>query len=128
MQDGRAELNRVKEARRIVQKVRDRLMHPTIDAMDRGAAELGAAVDCLASLETALRFSGRDRRWPGVEAELARLRREMQSVQELVEGAGKFYAGWARLIAPDQAAANYAADGRAAQLVAVPAGEVVLHG
>ena len=128
MQDARTELNRVKQARRIVEKVRGRLMHPTIQAMDRGAAELSAAAECLANLESALRRSGRELHWPGVEAELARLRLEMRNVQQLVEGAGRFYVGWARLIAPDQAPANYAANGRVEQPAPVAAGEVVLHG
>lgn len=128
MQDARAELNRVREARRIVEKVRGRMMHPTIQAMDRGAAELSSAAKCLANLESALRLSGRERKWPGIGAELARLRLEMRNFQQLVEGAGKFYAGWARLIAPDQAVANYAANGRAEQPAPVASGKAVLHG
>jgi hypothetical protein len=129
MQDGKAELNRVREARRLVEKVRGRLMHPTIDAMDRGAAELSAAVESLAGLETALAGSaGRTRPWPGWEPEVARLRREVRNVQQLLAGAGKFYAGWARLLAPDQAPANYTANGKAEQQISIDAGKVALHG
>ncbi|HTR36366.1 MAG TPA: hypothetical protein VMH80_10715 [Bryobacteraceae bacterium] len=121
-------MNQVKAARRIVEKVRGRLMHPTIDAMDRGAAELSAAVQCLALLEAVLQSEVPESRWPGLGGELARLRLEVRNVQDLLEGAGKFYAGWARLIAPDRAPANYTPEGKADERASNAAGEVVLHG
>jgi len=128
MQDRKADVNQVKAARRMVEKVRGRLMHPTIDAMDRGAAELSAAVQCLALLEAGLQSGVPESRWPGLGVELARLHLEVRNVQDLLEGAGKFYASWARLIAPDRAPANYTPEGKPDEWASNGAGEVVLHG
>ncbi|HUA19559.1 MAG TPA: hypothetical protein VMB25_12500 [Bryobacteraceae bacterium] len=129
MQDAKAERNQVKAARRLVEKVRGRLMHPTIEALDHGGAELTAAVNCLAGLERAFAGSpGSGQHWPGLAAEVACLRLEVRRVQDLLQGAAKFYAGWARLIAPDLAPANYTPEGKAEPRATGELGEVVLHG
>jgi len=116
-------LYQVRQARRLVEKVHVRLLCPTIDAMDRGAAELTEAVTCLAGLDTAL-SAGRHEH---LQPEVQRLRSELQDVQALLDGAGKLYAGWARLMAPDSAPANYTASGTA-QVCPIERGRVVLDG
>jgi hypothetical protein len=126
----KAELEQARQARRILEKVRIRLLRPTVEALDHGAADLSAAVHCLQQLETSLTHGGpRVAARQALESEMANLRRELRCVQELVAGAGKFHAGWGRLMAADdEGTGNYTAAGDSAALQQVESGRVVLHG
>ena len=126
----KAELEQARQARRILEKVRTRLLRPTVEALDRGAADLSAAARCLQRLETCLTHGGRRVAAPqALELEMANLRRELRCVQELVAGAGKFHAAWRRLMtAADEGTGNYTAAGDSAALKQVESGRVVLHG
>jgi hypothetical protein len=80
MPNGKAEPEQVREARRFL-----RLLHRTIDALHRGAAEACAAVERLTGLERALGVrNGRSLGWPVLEREIASRHFEMD---------GKFYGG-----------------------------------
>jgi len=112
-----------------LEKVRIRLLRPTVEALDRGAADLSAAVECLRQLETSLTQAGRVGARQALELEMANLRRELRCVQELVAGAGKFHAAWGRLMAAaDEGTGNYTAGGDSAALQQVESGRVMLHG
>jgi hypothetical protein len=129
MSNGSQEVERVRQARRILERMRRRLLQPTFEAMDSSAADLNAAVDCLQQLDVSLKsaiWHGPERQ--RIETEVVALRRVVRSVEELLKNAGKFYAGLARLMAPDEAPANYTAAGASGPPVQAAAGSVVVHG
>jgi hypothetical protein len=118
MSSGNQEVERVRQARRILERMRLRLMRPTFDSLDASAADLELAVECLRQLDVSLEspiWRGLTRR--RVETEVVGLRLALRSVEELLKNAGKFYAGLARLLAPDNAPPNYTPAGT---LAAVP--------
>ena len=110
-------VDKAKQARRSLEKVRLKLLSPTRQAMDGSASELGVAVECLQKLEANF-CSGQRLAPPGrrlLEFEMAGLRRELREVSTLLESAGKFYEGWARLVSTgiDDAPAHYTVQGKA---------------
>jgi hypothetical protein len=103
--DAKWELDKASQARRSLAKVRLKLLSPTIQSMDSSAAELGVAVESLGKLEARFR-SGRRLTPEGrrlLELEMGNLRRELREVSALLQGVGKFYEGWARVVAIDAA-------------------------
>jgi hypothetical protein len=113
--DTKWELDKAKQARRSLEKVRLKLLSPTIQAMDSSTSDLGVAVECLKTLEVG--FTAGRRLTPEwrrlLEQEMTGLRRELIEVNALLQGAGKFYQGWARLVATaDDASANYGMAGQ----------------
>ena len=129
MSNGTQEVERVRQARCILERMRGRLLRPTLDALDSSARDLNLAVECLKQLDVSLKspiWQGLARR--KIEAEVVTLRRAVRTVEELLQNAGKFYAGLARLMAPDDAPANYTAAGTSAGSMPTTAGSVVLEG
>jgi len=130
------ELGKAKQARRSLEKVRQRLLTPTIKSLNSGTIDLAEAIDCMKQLEKEC-LSNRGRP-PGyrraLEQEMIGLRRELKAVNALAAGAGKFMEGWARLIAPpvDDAPANYTNRGTPGVVVPIdsPFGSkrLVIHG
>jgi hypothetical protein len=103
--DAKWELDKAGQARRSLAKVRLKLVSPTVQSMDSSASELGVAVECLGKLEAGFR-SGRRLTPQGrrlLELEMGKLRRELKEASVLLQGVGKFYEGWARLVATDLA-------------------------
>lgn len=122
----RTEIVQLREARRIVERMRDRLLHPTFEALQCSAEDLNSASECLERLDaTSPVWQGANRM--ALEAEVIALRRGVHCVEALLTNAGKFYLGWARLLAPDQGPPNYTSDGATALAVA-ESGKLVLHG
>jgi hypothetical protein len=112
MSNGTQEIERVRQARCILERMRGRLLRPTFQALDLSATDLKLAVECLQRLDVSLKspiWRGLARR--KLEREVVALRCAVRSVEELLKNAGKFYAGLARLMAPDEAPANYTAAG-----------------
>jgi hypothetical protein len=129
MSQGRQEIERVRQARCILERMRGRLLRPTLDALNASSVDLNLAVECLRQLDVSLQspiWHGLARR--KVETEVVALRRALRSVEELLKNAGKFYAGLARLLAPDDAPANYTACGTPGPVPNVAEGNIVLHG
>src|SRR5580698_8544809 len=129
MSNGTQEVERVRQARCILERMRGRLLRPTFDALDSSARDLNLAVECLKQLDVSLKspiWQGLARR--KIEAEVVTLRRAVRSVEELLQNAGKFYAGLARLMAPDDAPANYTAAGTTGARSLGSTGSVVIHG
>src|SRR5437016_13356643 len=92
------------QARRSLEKVRIKILHPTVETLDSSAWDLMAAADSLRRLELDLasrgwRSAGSER---PLELELSAMRRDLQGVTELLESAGKFHEGWARLASTDR--------------------------
>ena len=113
--DTKWELDKAKQARRSLEKVRLKLLTPSIQALDGSTSELGLAVECLKTLEVG--FAAGRRLTPEwrrlLEVEMMGLRRELTEVNALLQGAGKFFQGWARLVATaDDAPANYGIAGK----------------
>jgi hypothetical protein len=99
--------------------------------MDASVSDLGDAVEYLARLERDL-ASGQ-RRGPewrrALEFEMEGMRQELQEVHTMLAAAGKFYAGWARLVTvADDAPANYTAQGTSGSLLEIQSGKVVAIG
>ena len=112
MTTGNQEVERVRQARRILERIRSRLLRPTLESLDASSADLDLAVECLRRLDVSLNspiWNGLTRR--RVEVEVIGLRTEIQSVEKLLRNAGQFYGGLARLLSPDEAPPNYTADG-----------------
>lgn len=126
MAAGRTEIAQLREARKIVDGMRDRLLHPTFEALEDSASDLGLACEYIRGLDS------RSSAWLGVhrkvlEAEVTGLRRSVGCVEALLANAGKFYAGWARLLSPDSAPPNYGSSGTTSAVPA-EASSVVIHG
>lgn len=129
MSNGSQEIARVRQARCILERMRGRLLRPTLDSLEACAADLNLAVECLRQLDLSFQspiWHGLTRR--KIETEVVALRQALRAVEELLKGAGKFYAGLARLLAPDDAPANYTAAGAHAPPTRVAEGHVALHG
>jgi hypothetical protein len=130
--DSKWELDKARQARRSLEKVRLKLLSPTIQAMDSGTKDLGVAVDCLRTLEAA--FTSGQRLTPEwrrlLEVEMRGLRLELREVNALLEGAVKFYEGWARLVATgvDDAPAHYSVQGMPIPPAPLRSGKVVAIG
>jgi hypothetical protein len=124
--DEQTEIARIREARRIIERMRDRLLHPSFESLKDSAADLRVAAECIRRLDA------KSAVWRGVqkkalEAEVTGLRRDVGLVEALLTNAGRFYAGWARLLAPDQAPPNYNSAGSAGR-APVEVSKLVLHG
>jgi len=127
--NGSREVERVRQARCILERMRGRLLEPTWQALDSSASDLNLAVEYLGQLDISLKSPI----WHGlalqkIETEVVALRLVVRSVEELLKNAGKFYAGLARLLAPDDAPANYTAAGTTGAGSLGSAGSVVIHG
>ncbi len=112
MPNGSQEVERVRQARFILERMRGRLLRPTFESLDSSGADLELAVSCLRQLDMSLKspiWQGLVRR--KLEAEVVALRGAIGSVEELLKNAAKFYAGLAHLLAPDLAPPNYTAGG-----------------
>lgn len=129
MSNGSQEIERVRQARCILEKIRGRLLRPTFESLDSSAADLNLAVECLRQLDVSLKSPI----WHGLtrqklETEVVALRRAVRSVEELLQNAGKFYSRLARLLSPDDAPANYTAAGTNGVPAQTASGSVVLLG
>jgi hypothetical protein len=129
MSQSRQQIDRVRQARALLERMHRRLARPSLEAIDACAADLNVAVETLRQLDT----SAESPIWQGltrqvIEAEVVALRRSLGSVEELLRSAGKFYGGLARLLAPDEAAANYTAAGAQLPPPQPAGGNIALHG
>lgn len=123
------ELEKIRQARSSLEKVRQKLLQPTVPALESGAADVDLAVECLQRVESCLKLGGRHSAGVGraIRGEIEGLRSDLRRVNALLEGAGKFYQGWARLVSnAEDTAMNYTVEGKAGR----PAGgtRLVLHG
>lgn len=128
----KSEIDQARQSRRSLEKVRSRLLSPSVDALESCVSDLQIAVANLQMLESAVK--SRQLRLPdwrrSLEFEMAGLRRELWEVNELLAGAGKFYQGWARLLstAGDEAPVNYTAQGMAGSPIPIRSNKVVAIG
>jgi hypothetical protein len=126
MADERTDISQVQEARRIVERMRDRLLHPSFEALEDSGSDLSLAVECIRRLDAnSAVWQGAQRK--ALEAEVTGLRRGVHCVEALLSNAGKFYAGWARLLSPDPAPPNYTSSG-VAGLASAQSSKLVIHG
>jgi hypothetical protein len=126
-----AQVEKAREAQRRMQKVCDRLLRPGVEAFDACAADLGGALECLGSLEMQLRSSASDRSGRQTLAfEIARLGCTVRNAQALLEAAGRFHAGLARLIdtSPEETGTAYTAGGKSRPPISIDRGRVAIHG
>lgn len=122
----RKEMTDIREARRLIDRMRERLLHPSFEALECSAEDLRLASVCLKRLDL------RSPVWHGaqrkaLELEVTALRRGVHCVEALLKNAGKFYAGWARLLAVDQGPPNYTSAGSTGPAPA-QSNKLVTHG
>jgi len=124
------EIERAKQARRSLEIVCQKLQRPTVESLDKCAQDLNAALRCLEGLEGSLRSAGSTPvRSLALAAEMSAIRREIARASTLLAAAGRFFGGWARLMAcGEEGAANYTSRGAPGPVLAVDHGKVVLHG
>jgi hypothetical protein len=124
------QLERVRQARGSLAKVRAKLLRPSVEAMESCAGDVAKAVEHLQRVEAGLKSSSRRPLMAerAVRTEIEGMRAELKQVNDLLAGAGKFYQGWARLMSggADDAPANYTPKGRAG--LAVCSSKVMIHG
>lgn len=123
------EIERIRQARRIFERMRGRLLLSQGDALESSASDLQLAADCLRKIDLSLKspiWQGRTRQ--RIEPEVVALRVTIRSIQALLKNAGNFYCGLVRLLAPDEAPMNYTAAGAKAAVPRSARGSVVLHG
>ena len=118
------------QARRSLEKVRIKLLRPTVKSMDSSASDLMTAVDSLRRLELDLTSRG----WRGggseraLEIEIQAMRNELRNVTVLFESAGKFHEGWARLASSMvDDTVNYCANGKSGKPIPIDSARLVLH-
>jgi hypothetical protein len=121
----RTEIAQLQQARKILDRMRDRLLHPSFESLEDSASDLRLASEYIR------RVDAKSSEWQGVqrkalEAEVIGLRRCVRTVEALLANAGKFYAGWARLLSGDSAPPNYSSSG--VSNVAESARNLVVHG
>jgi hypothetical protein len=129
MSNGSQEIERVRRARCVLERIANRLLRPNFETLTACASDLNQAVVCLTQLDVSLQSPI----WQGVvrrkiETEVVDLRHAIALVEELLKNAGKFYAGLARLMAPDDAPANYTAAGSPGSPCLALEKKLVLHG
>ncbi|HEY6393425.1 MAG TPA: hypothetical protein VIX89_19235 [Bryobacteraceae bacterium] len=120
------------QARRSLEKVRIKLLRPTVEALDSSAGDLMTAVDSLRRLEMDLASDG----WRGagserpLELQISAMRDELRNVRGLLESAGKFHEGWARLASTviEDTAPGYTAGGKSRQPIPINSARLVVHG
>ena len=128
----KAELENVMRARRCLERVRIKLLRPTVETLDSSTLDLMAAVDSLRRLESDLasptwRTAGSEH---ALELEISAMHRDLQIVTRLLESAGKFHEGWARLASTviEGPAANYSAAGKSRPPIPINSARLVVHG
>jgi hypothetical protein len=124
----RTQLAEIREARRILQRIRDRLVRPSFQAVSQSAEELQWVADGIGRLDsTSAAWQGGQRKT--LEAEVIGLRQDIQCLTALLKNAGRFYAGWVSLLSFDVAPPNYTPVG-SANLCSTTAQttRVVIHG
>lgn len=90
------ELEWVRQAQASVEEAERLLLSPTVRSMQESAPRLEQAVRCVQALESSLRNKKKPN--PELAAALTALRTEIGRANALLERAGAFYAGWARLL------------------------------
>ncbi|HYL76994.1 MAG TPA: hypothetical protein VEU96_22455 [Bryobacteraceae bacterium] len=124
------ELEKIRQARGSLENVRQKLLQPSVQALECAAADVARAVECLQRVESCLKLGGRRRGGAeqAIRAQIDGLRSDLRRVNALLEGAGKFYQGWARLMSSgaEDAVMNYTAEGKTGRAAA--ATRLVLHG
>ncbi len=119
---------RVRQARRILDGMRSRLLRPNWDSLEASAADLSLAVKCLEQID----IGSQSPIWQGaaraeIESEVVELRNSVRAVEDLLRHAGKLYAGLASLLAPDSGPGNYTPSGVSVAPVQESAQRMVLH-
>ena len=116
-----------KQAQQRLEKVCKRLERPTVEALDRCTDDLADTITYLSSLQRE-RPTAPDER-EKLAAEIGEIRQGIARATILLEAAGRFYSGWARLAAlgtdGDVAPSNYSSSGK---VVPIHPGTVVMDG
>jgi hypothetical protein len=82
------------QARAKLAAARSRLLKPDLAAIGACAADLEEVAATLRTLECPIPLGTR----PAVHEQMHELKRELSQLRMLLEGAGRFYAGWAEMV------------------------------
>ena len=108
-------------ARRRVADLRQALLSPSPEEIERCLPGLAEAATCLGQLERELHSERAD---PLLAAELQALQRDLKMIARMVQQSSAFYRGWASILGA--AAGGYTSSGQAAE-IAVP-GTIAVRG
>ncbi|HUA82538.1 MAG TPA: hypothetical protein VMB85_01670 [Bryobacteraceae bacterium] len=101
----------LKTARNHVASLRQALLTPSPEEIERCLPGLAEAAACLGRIEQSLRAAPPQ---PELAGELKALQRDLKMVARMIEHSANFYRGWASLLGA--AAGGYTHSGRAAEL------------
>jgi hypothetical protein len=96
-------------ARRHVAHLRQALLSPSPEEIERCLPGLAEAAVCLGQIEGALRVEAAD---PMLAGELQALKRDLEMIGRMIRHSAAFYRGWASLLGA--AAGGYTSDGQPA--------------
>ncbi|HLH40754.1 MAG TPA: hypothetical protein VKX39_16510 [Bryobacteraceae bacterium] len=113
--------NTLKIARHHVANLRQALLSPSPEEIERCLPGLAEAAVCLGQIEGALRGEAAD---PALAGELQALKRDLEMIGRMIRHSAAFYRGWANLLGA--AAGGYTAKGQAAEISI--AGAVAVRG
>lgn len=103
--------NSLKVARNHVATLRQALLSPSPEEIERCLPGLAEAAACLGRIEQSLHTNPPE---PELAGELKALQRDLKMVARMIEHSANFYRGWASLLGA--AAGGYTHTGRAAEL------------
>ncbi len=109
----------VRQARAGLGEVRGLLLRPTAASLTSCQAPIQQSIECLRSLAESLQTDGARSSPKLLQGALADFRRELQTVQSLMESVGRFHAGWGQLLVAAAAADAYTPRGGPAPVPAV---------
>ena len=101
----------LKTARNHVASLRQALLSPSPEEIERCLPGLAEAAACLGQIEQSLHTTPPE---PQLAGELKALQRDLKMVARMIEHSANFYRGWASLLGA--AAGGYTQRGRAAEL------------
>jgi hypothetical protein len=102
--------SKLNTARNHVASLRQALLSPSPDEIERCLPGLAEAAACLGQMELTLRSESPD---PALAAELKTLKLDLKMISRMIEHSAAFYRGWASLLGA--ASGGYSATGRAAE-------------
>ena len=108
-------------ARQHVAALRQALLSPSPEQIERCVAGLAEAATCLGQIEVSLRTETPD---PQLTAELKALKLDLKMVGRMIRHSAEFYRGWASLLGA--AAGGYSSTGCAAEITV--AGSISVRG
>jgi hypothetical protein len=102
----------LRTARQNVAALRQALLSPSPEEIDRCLPGLAEAATCLSMIEAGLRTEAPD---PELASELKTLKLDLKMIGRMIQHSAAFYRGWASLLGA-ASGSGYSSNGRAAEI------------